>query len=179
MYKRSLERKHNRLPGYNYSNPGYYFVTICTKDKIPFFGSINDRGMNLNALGKFARECWTIIPNHFGHVSLDEFIIMPNHLHGIIAIEPSITTEVEYADLRALQGVKRSKMLIPKIVHGYKSTVTRNIHKQFLTSEFAWQRSYYDHVIRDKNELEKIRLYIKSNPENWLNDKNDINLSPM
>lgn len=177
MFKRSLERKHNRLPDYNYSNPGYYFVTICTKNKIPFFGSINDHGMNLNRLGKVVHKYWTIIPNHFDHISLDEFVIMPNHIHGIIVIEPSITTVVGDAVLRPLRGVNRSKMLIPKIIHGFKSTVTRKIHNQFPISEFAWQRSYYDHIIRDKNGLEKIRLYIKSNPENWLNDKNYINLS--
>jgi REP element-mobilizing transposase RayT len=179
MYKRSLERKHNRLPDYNYSNPGYYFITICTKDKIPFFGSLNDYGLNLNALGKIVHEYWTIIPNLFGYVSLDEFVFMPNHIHGIIVIEPSITTNVvRDADLRPLRGVKRSKMLIPTIIHGFKSTVTRKINKQFPKSGFAWQRSYYDHVIRNKNGLEKIRLYIKSNPESLLDDKNYINLSP-
>ncbi|MFQ6678696.1 MAG: transposase [Fidelibacterota bacterium] len=179
MYKRSLERKHNRLPDYNYSNPGYYFITICTKNKIPFFASIKDHIINLNSLGKIAHECWTAIPNHFGHVSLDEFVIMPNHIHGIIAIKPSIITNVGDADLLPLHGVNRSKMLIPKIIHGFKSTVTRKIHKQFPTSEFVWQRSYYDHIIRDNNGLEKIRLYIKSNPEHWLNDKNYINPLPM
>jgi len=174
MYKRSLERKQNRLPGYNYSNPGYYFITICTKNKIPFFGSINDHGMSLNRLGKIVHDCWTIIPNHFTHISMDEFVVMPNHLHGIIAIEPSITKDVGDADLRPQRRVNRSKMLIPKIIHGFKSTVTRKIHKQFPTSEFEWQRSYYDHIIRDNNGLEKIRLYIKTNPNDWLNDKNNI-----
>jgi len=109
------------------------------------------------------------------HVGLDEFIVMPNHVHGIIGIEISIN-DVGNTDRYSLRSKNRKSMLIPKIVGAYKSSVTRNIKKQFPQSEFKWQKSYYDHIIRDKNGLEQIRHYIKTNPENWLNDKNYTNL---
>lgn len=99
---------------------------------------------------------------------------MPNHIHGIIGIKPSILgNDVGDALLRPLR-YDRTKMLIPKIVHGFKSCVTRNINKQFPQSKFKWQRSYYDHVIRDEKGLKQIRYYIKTNPENWEKDKNNI-----
>ena len=174
MFKRSHERKRNRLPHYNYSQPGYYFITICTHQFIPYFGSIKNKVMNLNGIGKIAKSCWERIPKHFEHVGLDEFIIMPNHFHGIITIEPSVVGD---ALLRPLRN-DRTKMLIPRIVHGFKSCVTRNIKKQYSQSTFKWQKSYYDHIIRDENGLEQIQYYIKSNPQNWKNDKNNpINYS--
>ncbi|HBN45729.1 MAG TPA: hypothetical protein DD389_04610 [Candidatus Marinimicrobia bacterium] len=173
--KRSPERKQNRLPEYNYSNPGYYFITICTHEFIPHFGSINKSEMHLNERGVVAKSCWDMIPKHFDHVGLDEFIVMPNHVHGIIGIEISIN-DVGNTDRYSLRSKNRKSMLIPKIVGAYKSSVTRNIKKQFPQSEFKWQKSYYDHIIRDKNGLEQIRHYIKTNPENWLNDKNYTNL---
>lgn len=168
MFKRSHERKRNRLPHHNYSQPGYYFITICTHQFIPYFGSIKNKEMNLNGIGKIAKSCWERIPKHFDHVGLGEFIIMPNHIHGIITIEPSVVGDatVGNTDRNSLQTINRKIMLIPKIVGAYKSSVTRNINKQFSQSKFKWQKSYYDHIIRDENGLEQIQYYIKSNPKN-------------
>ena len=80
-------RKYNRLKNYDYSQNGYYFVTICVKDKIEYFGKIENNKMILNEIGKIANQCWLEIPKHFPDVKLDEHIIMPNHLHGIVVIE--------------------------------------------------------------------------------------------
>jgi len=82
----ALGRKIIRLPNFDYSQPNAYYVTICTNDKIPFFGRIMNTQMQLNEAGECARQCWLDIPNHYLSVNLDEFIIMPNHVHGIIRI---------------------------------------------------------------------------------------------
>ena len=175
MFNRSPERKRNRLPHFDYSQPGFYFITICTHQFIPYFGSNKNGEMQLNQFGEIAKSCWEIIPNHFDHIALDEFIIMPNHVHGIIEIESSI---VGNADRCSLQKKNRQNMLIPKIIGAYKSSVSRKIKNRFTQSNFNWQKSYYDHVIRHERGLEQIRYYIKSNPDNWKTDKNNpVNFS--
>jgi len=88
--KLSRNRKRNRLKNYDYSNDGHYFVTICTKNRENFFGKIKDQKMFLNEIGKIAKICWLEIPKHFPNVILDEFVIMPNHIHGIIIIDNPI-----------------------------------------------------------------------------------------
>jgi REP element-mobilizing transposase RayT len=103
------------------------------------------------------------IPKHFLNVELGEFIVMPNHLHGIINI-------VGDADLRPLQD--RSKMSLSKIIHGFKSSVSRSVNRIDSRINFAWQRSFYDHVIRADESLVKISEYIIGNPGNWERDEN-------
>lgn len=173
MFKRSKERKINRLPGYDYSSPGHYFITICTQNLIPFFGTITNGKMKLNGMGKVVEQCWFKLLTHFKHLSLNEFIVMPNHVHGILTIETTICNQYNVGDtlLYPLHKNTRTQMLIPKAIHGFKSCVTRNIRNQFLPSSFAWQRSYYDHIIRNEKSLGAIQRYIKSNPKNWQKEK--------
>lgn len=150
---------------YDYSQDGYYFVTVCVNKFQRLFGEIVDEKVVLSEEGKIVKKCWLEIPDHFDNVFLDEFVIMPNHVHGIVIIKQNFVTNVGDADLRPLQD--RSKMLLSKVIHGYKSSVTRIIRKQLNNCEFQWQRSFYDHVIRNEKGLEKIREYIQSNPLNW------------
>ena len=97
-------RKPLRLPWYDYSSEGAYFVTICTKHREHYFGEIHNGIMGLNAIGLIAHQFWQDIPNHFEYAFLDEFVVMPNHVHGIIFIDPPQPTPVGDADLRPLRG---------------------------------------------------------------------------
>ncbi len=157
-----------RLSTWNYSRAGYYFVTICTKNKQPFFGRIKDGKMELNEIGLIAQLFWMDIPHHFDGVILDEFVIMPDHVHGIVVVNP-----VGVADLQPLQKKFKSpknnptKMILPKVIHGYKSSITRTIKRKNLHRHFKWQCSYYDHIIRNEEGLNRIRRYIKNNPQKW------------
>jgi len=164
------ERKPIRLNGYDYSQDGYYFVTICTKNHEEFFGEIRNGRMRLNHIGTIAAKFWQQIPDHFLFARLDEWVVMPNHVHGILVIEkPFVRRSVGDADLRPL----RQKMLLPKIIHGFKSSFTRYVHMIDAESPFAWQRSYHDHIIRNQRSLDHIREYIHWNPMNWDRDRNN------
>lgn len=183
------QRKQNRLQNYDYSQNGMYFVTICTKDREEMLGEIVDGKMVLNDSGKIADECWKNIPDHFPHTRLDQYAIMPNHIHGILEI---INPVIGNAHVRSKNAVRsdhsvgsknndRSKMLLSKAIHGFKSSVTRKILNPVqeriyaFPTKFAWQRSFYDHIIRNETELNKIREYIMTNPETWHRDRNNQN----
>jgi REP element-mobilizing transposase RayT len=255
-------RKPLRYPNYNYSNEGVYFITICTKDQENMFGRIisNDRSLNISQavgdadlrplqgsetkqqfdfnpseIGKLVQQTWNDIPKHFPQVIPDDFVLMPNHLHGILILnsdlinkpetvlknagvdvppvnieqmkkiiseqrqldlnsepvltlnhygqmkttndlnsEPPVAQAVGDADLRPLRGSDkdRTKMLLSKVVHGFKSTVTRIVRKQFDYHKPIWQRSFHDRIVRNPDEHERIREYIANNPVNWKKDKN-------
>lgn len=168
-------RKTNRLQNYDYSQNGMYFVTICTKDREELFGKVGNGEMILNDVGKIVNEIWTQIPMHCSGVHLDEFIVMPNHIHGILEI---INRNVGNAHVRS-GNMSRSKMLLSKAIHGFKSSVTRRIFGNqeriyAFPTKFAWQKSFYDHIIRNEMSLNKIREYIHKNPQNWERDRNNV-----
>ena len=168
------QRKPNRLKNFDYSSSGYYFVTICTKNKNNYFGEIKNNKMILNEYGNITKQCWENITKHFSNVELDEFQIMPNHIHGIIIIRNS-NQSVGNAYMRSLQTDHwqyRTKMLLSIIVHEFKSAVSRSIRKY--NSSFQWQKSFYDHIIRNEYSLFRIRKYIKDNLGNWEDDRNNI-----
>ena len=165
-------RKRNRLSYYDYSQPGYYFLTICLKHLQMYFGVIEGGRMTLSNIGEIVDGCWRAIPEHIRGITLDEYKIMPNHIHGIVII-----SSVGDADLRPLQSHDRSKMLLSKVIHGFKSSVTRKINSRHPRNNFSWQRSYYDNVIRNDKSLLETRKYIVGNPLKWEFDKNNpINL---
>lgn len=160
--RQQYHRQSIRIARFNYSQPGYYFVTICTKNREEYFGSVETAKTILSEIGEVAERCLKEISNHFQNVELDEYTIMPNHVHGIIIIRDS--SRVGNAELRSLQE-DRTKMVLPKVVHGYKSSVTRTLGKMGI--EFAWQKSYYEHIIRNEPSLNRIREYIQNNPLQW------------
>lgn len=181
-------RKPNRLKNYDYSQPGWYFVTICTHDKLPHFGRINDGVLILNQYGELAHKYWLEIADHFNGVELDEFVIMPNHVHGIIIIHDIGEGDTSAGDalvgdalvgdayMRPLhQPMDRTKMLLSKVIGQYKAAVTREIHKMDNRTLFRWQRSFYDHIIRNDFALFKIRTYIQNNPVKWIFDRENNN----
>ncbi len=162
------ERKLNRLKDYDYSQNGFYFVTICTKNREEWFGKIESGKMILNKFGEIAKSFWMEIPRHFKNVALDEFIVMPNHVHGILII-------VGNAYMRSLQN--RTKMLLSRIIQQYKSSVTREINLLQNDFYFQWHKSFYDHIIRNDKTLNNIREYITNNPLKWEFDiENKINI---
>jgi putative transposase len=172
------DRKNIRLKGYDYSSPGGYFVTICTFKKRWLFGTIAHDEMQLSESGMAAKKCWEEIPEHFSNVLPDVFVVMPNHIHGIIAI--CETTMVGTRHAVSLQNCntfgKPKRGSLSTIVGSYKSAVTKRIHE--LTNDKQtpiWQSKYYDRVIRNDKELENIRTYIYYNPAQWETDEENIN----
>jgi len=149
-----------RLSGFDYASPGYYFATICTSNKIEWFGKTLKGGVFLNQNGKIMDECWNDLPNHYSNCELDYYIIMPNHFHGIVII-----TEKNLNDEKASVTSEHKSHSLSEIVRGFKSFSSRKIN-QLITSgtKFRWQNSFYDRVIRNEKELCLIRKYIIENP---------------
>jgi len=170
------ERKSNRLKNYDYSESGYYFVTVCTQNREEWFGKIESGEMFLSTSGEIARDFWAEIPLHFQHIEIDEFSVMPNHVHGILIIEENMVRDVivgnaymrsnqRNAFMHSLQN--RTKMLLPKIIQQYKASVTRKINSFEGGLHFGWQKSFYDHVIRNDKSLDNLRQSIANNPLKW------------
>lgn len=158
-----------RLKEYDYSQPGEYFVTICTKNRECLFGDVMNGKMILNEYGKIAQQFWVEIPNHYPNIELDEFIVMPNHLHGIIIISVGIQ------NFESLPKRNQFQHIIPKsigsIIRGFKIGVTKWF-RQNTEIYNVWQHNYYEHIIRNEKSLNEIREYIINNPINWEKDHN-------
>jgi REP element-mobilizing transposase RayT len=165
-------RRSIRLKDYDYSQQGTYFVTVCAQNRLSLFGCIAEEKMLLNDAGKFANKCWLEIPEHFPHVTLDEFIVMPNHIHGIIIIDTMDNVGVQ--NFEPLHKQNKYQQIIPKsigsIIRGFKIGVT----KWFRTNTNiynVWQRNYYEHIIRNEDGLNRICEYIINNPIQWQFDR--------
>jgi len=184
-------RKSIRLPGYDYTQPGSYFVTIVTHRRECAFGEITNGVMRLNEWGKIVAECWSAIPDHYCDVVIDEFIVMPNHIHGIIVIcengakpaHPVGATQwvaPTKTGSHAEQEIRRGKTTIVSnsigsMVGQIKSITTKRIN-QIRNTRGApvWQRNYWEHIIRNDGELSRIREYIRNNPAQWNTDIENI-----
>lgn len=162
-------RKQNRLKGFDYSSSGYYFITICTNNRQKYFGDIIDNKMVLNKIGTIINCIFNTIPNHH-NVELDIYQIMPNHMHFILIIP-------------YCRGIARNAPTfgnvtsgsIPCVIRSFKSETTKQIRKLTKNPKFdVWQRSFYDTIIRNEYSLYFIRQYIKDNPANWENDRNNL-----
>jgi REP element-mobilizing transposase RayT len=179
-----------RLQGYDYATPGAYFVTICTKHRQYFFGNIENNQVQYAEAGAIAANIWKRIPEQFPYVELDEYIIMPNHVHGIIWLLPPNGTDainpISADEHRAIlppsgrDAINRvstadahesrsAGMPLSQIIRWFKGRSTFEIRKSGL-GNFAWQPRFYDHIIRNENSLSQIRIYVRQNPQDWLND---------
>ena len=173
------ERKIIRLGGYDYSQCGYYFVTICAQDMACFFGEIRNGIMGLNEIGCAAAECWREIPMHFPHVSLDEWVVMPNHVHGIVWIDHDRNCILDSHCRDAPRRVSTQNHFGPLIPNSISSIINHfkgNVTKWCRTHghpDFARQPRFHDHIIRDDKSLYKIRRYIRENPMKWIRDRNN------
>jgi len=161
------QRRSIRLKEYNYSQEGWYFVTICVNKRKHLFGRINISGMILNTFGMIVKHYWSNIPKRYPNVRIDQYIIMPNHIHGIIQIlKDGITVEAIHESPQHIKH--RRKMLLPKIIGYVKMNSAKSINKLRGKKGIAvWQRSYWDRIIRNEQELNRIRQYIVDNPVKW------------
>ena len=199
-FKNKYRIPSNRLQGYDYGSHGYYFITICTKNRVEYFGQIvatgncpmrmgngcplrvgdgdsmdvgngdsmhvetrNCASLRASEIGKIAIKYWNEIPKHYPFVELDEFVIMPNHIHGILFFNCPDKT-----DWNPNQFGVQSKNL-GAVIRAFKSSVKRYTNQNKIP--FEWQPRYHDRIVRDDRELMAIRRYIKNNPSNWAKDK--------
>tara|TARA_R110002049_G_C8871257_1_gene539107 strand:- start:91 stop:642 length:552 start_codon:yes stop_codon:yes gene_type:complete len=177
--KKNHNRQSIRLKKYNYSRPGFYFITICTQDRKPIFGDVIDGEMVLNNCGRVAWKFWKQIDIRYPNTQIDEFIVMPNHVHGIIEIinYPPMVEAIHESPLPLGNDIEmirkhRRKMLIPKIVGWYKMNTAKQINQIHQTpGTKIWHRNYYDHIIRNEQSLHQIREYIRYNPKKWNTDR--------
>lgn len=162
-----FNRKTPRLKVWDYSLPYWYFVTICTHNHVDFFGKIKEAKVQLNQLGKQVFRCWHEIPSHYQSVELDDFVVMTNHLHGIIILNEVGSRHASTKGINDLQmGRTCSVPTLGNVIGSFKSSVTKWVNENGHTN-FKWQRSYYDRIIRNEKELYLIRNYIKLNPFKW------------
>ena len=179
----SRRRRSIRLPRFDYSTHGAYFVTICAQDREHVFGNVVDGVMVLNDPGKMVQTVWDELPDHYPGVGIDAFVIMPNHVHGIIVLTGSDVGAGPRTcpDKRGVRGQPRGvapTMTLPQVVHRFKLMTTTRYRwgvEKFGWPPFrkrVWQRNYYERIIRDDNEWNRIRDYVTRNPAHWADDEN-------
>ena len=163
--ERPKHRRSIRLKGYDYSQSGGYFVTLCTRNRECLFGEIVDEHIKLSDLGRIVAKCWQWLAEQYPYVQLDEWIVMPNHFHGIILI----TNERRGGSRTA--PTKRKPL--GRIIGAFKTVSNKQINEYRRTPHpSVWQRNYCEHVIRNEIDLEEIREYIENNRAKWLEDEN-------
>ena len=162
-------RKSIRLKGYDYAQAGLYFITLCIENRTCLFGEIDrpdsrQLPMVMNAYGEIVKNTWLDLPNHVSNIKLHEFIVMPNHIHGIIEMDTPVG-----ADSKPAQNGKPQPL--PEIVRQLKTFSARRINRLRDTPAHAiWQRNYYEHIIRNEQAYLEIAEYIQTNPLQWLED---------
>ena len=196
--KKYPKRKQIRLKNFDYSQPGYYYVTICTYGRQELFGEIVTDKMVLNKNGQIIKECLENISNNFKDIELDIYCIMPNHVHATIQICRGLIHQTRDKSINKLQNnidncntdqniagminhaptnwicMTHNKTTLGKIVRYFKARASKIIHN-FNEDNFKWQRLFYDRIIDNKKTLDNIRKYIKNNPATWDNDEHNPN----
>jgi len=166
-------RRSIRLKGYDYTQAGAYLVTICTQGRICLFGEIVDGEMRLNDAGEIVAWTWHDLPNYISNVQLDAFVVMPNHVHGIIIITDPVVVVGAGSEPAPTEPAPTPRMHgLPEIVRQFKTFSARRINDLRGTPGTpVWQRNYYEHIIRDEGSLNRIREYILNNPSRWEMDQ--------
>jgi putative transposase len=176
------KRQSIRLKGYDYAQEGAYFVTVCTKYRACWFGNIEHGKMNTTSAGSLVRNYWETLPGRFNDVQLDVFVLMPNHIHGIVFVGAQFIAPVNNTsipgcsiDINNILWEKRTGAMnraptLGQIVRTFKAASTRAIRKT-VQPLFAWQRNYHEHIIRNEESLNHIREYITNNPLHWEVDR--------
>jgi REP element-mobilizing transposase RayT len=173
-------RRSIRLKGYDYSQSGLYFITICIQNRECLLGKIEQGLINLNPAGEMIKQMWQQLPQRFAHVQIDKFVVMPNHLHGIISlsmVDKISSNQIQGQALKPIQSLEKPKSVkLGDLIGAFKSMTTHEYIqgvKQYNWPRFAgklWQRNYYEHIIRDQVSLNNIREYIINNPLKWEED---------
>ena len=174
LFKNKYRIKSIRLKDWDYSSNGYYYITICTKNRKCVLGNVVNGKMGLSQIGEIVQHCWHDLPNHYPNCNLDVLIIMPNHVHGIVIIDnENVKSNVEAGFKPASTNMKQHGLF--EIIRAFKTFSSRKINGMQNLFHFNWQRDYYEHIIRDEHELNRIREYITNNPLQWELDRNNLN----
>ena len=184
-FKNKYRIESTRLKHWDYGWNAPYFVTICTKNRVCFFGDVVNGEMILNDIGLIAEDCWLQIPEHFPFVKLGNHVVMPNHVHGIVVIDKpddernvvvetpklgvSTTTTNMPTNRTNAASEKWNPGTLGVIINQYKRAVTIRARK--IHADFAWQSRFHDHIIRDDESFQRISAYIINNPLNWSKDQ--------
>lgn len=176
LFKNKYRIESARMLTWDYAGDGLYFITICTKNRELFFGECSNNKMKLSTTGAIVQGFWYDIPNHFNNVSLGEFVVMPNHIHGVLSIQkPHVVAELPQNKLNPQNEFFRSIApkagSLPVVIGSFKSVCSKHIHKVFPNLNFEWQERYWDNIIRDAKAYNTISEYILNNPQNWNKDK--------
>ena len=182
LFKNRYRVESARLPRYDYTSPGRYFVTICTHDKACHFGDVVNGRMCLSPIGEIVADEWRKAPKVRPNVILDSWVVMPNHLHGIIVIDEMKTSVETHGDgnvsvettQRVVSTTTKTTLQrnsLGAIIGQFKSKCTKRIHAAGF-GEFSWQARFHDHIVRDGSDLDRIRQYILDNPADWSKDDN-------
>ncbi len=167
----SKKRRSIRLPEYDYGQAGAYFITVVTYHRKCVFGDVVDGEVRLSKMGVIVNAAWQELPAHFPNVTNDEYVIMPNHLHGIIQIISDSLGRHIWRPYEMTEVIEPSRTPLGVIIGNFKAAVTRAVHKVKGFEHFhLWQRNYYEHIIRDERDYERVLEYIRSNPMNWEQD---------
>ncbi len=172
-------RRSIRLPGYDYAQPGAYFITVCTAGRRPVLASVVGDEAALSPAGRAVLACWEAIPRHFTNVDLDAFVIMPNHIHGIVTILPAEGVGAKHLALSDAsparvpdkpRGTRPGSLAA--VVQNLKSVSARRVNAlRGRPGEAVWQRGYFERVIRTDKEMNALREYILGNPARWAEDE--------
>jgi putative transposase len=180
MIEPNHHRRSIRLKDYDYAQAGAYFVTIVVQDRKCLFGEVVDGVVRLNDAGLMVQAVWEDLPSHYAGIDPDALVVMPNHIHGIIALlgtGPRATPTSEGQPQRVAPTRNAAKMSLSDVIHRFKTLTTKRYIegvKRFLWASFAtrfWQRNYFEHIIRDEESLQRIRQYIHENPARWIFDR--------
>lgn len=168
-------RRSIRLKGYDYSQAGAYYITVCTQDRECLFGNVTDGQMQLSDAGRIIQSVWYALPQFYEDIELDAFVVMPNHVHGVVVIGPAVGAihespepAIHKSPLPPVRVAERRRMLLSKIVGRFKMVTGKQINVLRATpGRPVWQRSYYEHIIRNDESLKRIRQYLADNPAQW------------
>jgi len=161
-------RRLTRLPSYDYTQEGAYFITVCTFDRMCLFGEVVDDIVHPNQFGQAVLDTWSQLPNHYVHVQTCAFVLMPNHVHGVLVIQP---TEGQSPDQNLRHNCRHGLL---EVVRAFKTFSARGINGVRGTrGQPVWQRGYYEHVVRSEKSLERVCEYVANNPLQWTLDRDN------
>ena len=178
-------RRSIRVKGYDYGQPGLYFITICTQGRVCLLGQIRNGQVLLNEDGEMVQKTWLELRTHLASIETDEMVVMPNHLHGIIVLLRPIAGDRRALELGPPQTIGKEgraqrpapTISLGDVVHRFKSLTTARYRNGVVPRQWPafpgrlWQRNYYEHIIRDGHELDSVRRYIHDNPVRWEFDR--------
>ncbi len=179
--KQGLNRRSVRMQGYDYACMGADFLTICTHQRLCLLGEIVEDAVSLTTIGTIVEHEWRKTPEVRGNVVLDAFVVMPNHLHGVImftsTMQPITAPDSSTGVLEcgATGSFRSPSHTIGAVVRGFKAASTKRVNiTRDMPGVPVWQRNYYEHVIRDEAELNRVRQYIEGNPARWAEDEENV-----